>query len=341
MRIKIIELLRKIITVHRIVMILFTCIFIAALLYGFPDSASPWFDEGLNMGIAKAWVEHGVYSLQIGPEEFVKERLLLITTNYPLLVFVALSFKIFGTHLGSAKIIMFLFLAVFLCVTYGFIRKCYGKIPALLSIGLLVTFLPFYGNGKSVLGEVPGLTYFLGGLWILDDERGRGWRLFFAGILFGLAAATKPIYFLFVVSIGLYEIIRAIQNRIIEWRRWFLIGGGMSAPLSLWLYTVIPRGATYAYFSEAVNHYINPYRINGVIGVNIFRFISESTPIHFVLLFAIFALAILVLRKRFFIGSAQIVFIFIILNLIFYVRTVGWYRYFFPAHILLIILQLI
>ena len=73
-------------------------------------------------------VEYGVFSLQTGPNEFVQERPLLITTNYPLLAFVALSFKIFGVGLWQAKIVMILFLFAFITLFYLLAQKYYGKI---------------------------------------------------------------------------------------------------------------------------------------------------------------------------------------------------------------------
>src|SRR3989344_4942233 len=101
--------------------------FICLLWYGFPDSPSPWFDEGINLGIAKSWVKHGVFSLETGPGEFVNERSLLITTNYPLLFWVWISFKLFGIGLWQAKIVMFVFLALFAFLSYLLVKKHYGK----------------------------------------------------------------------------------------------------------------------------------------------------------------------------------------------------------------------
>src|SRR3989344_555415 len=175
---------------YKITLLIITAIFVYMVFYGFPDSPAPWFDEGINLGIAKSLVTRGVFSLEIAPNEFIKERSLLITTNYPLLLWIALSFKIFGIGLWQAKVVMFIFLFIFAYLFYSLCAKYYGARNSLMSLALLVTFLPLYGNGKSALGEIPGLTYFLGGLLFWESEK--KWRIFTAGLLFGLAAATKP-----------------------------------------------------------------------------------------------------------------------------------------------------
>ena len=150
-------------------LLIITAIFVYMVFYGFPDSPAPWFDEGINLGIAKSLVTRGVFSLEIAPNEFIKERSLLITTNYPLLLWIAFSFKIFGIGLWQAKVVMFIFLFIFAYLFYSLCAKYYGARNSLMSLALLVTFLPLYGNGKSALGEIPGLTYFLGGLLFLES----------------------------------------------------------------------------------------------------------------------------------------------------------------------------
>ena len=266
-----------------------TIIFISLIFYGFPDSPAPWFDEGINLGIVKSWLKHGVYSLEIGPSEFIKERSLLITTNYPLLLWIALSFKFFGIGLWQAKIVMFGFLFIFACLFYLLAKKYYGANSALMTLALLITFLPLYGNGKSALGEIPGLTYFLGGLLFLESER--PWRVFAAGLLLGFGAATKSLYLLLAASVMAGEIWFTWQNlpasetdKKINYKRWFLLASGIAIPLLIWFYTLLPSNFTFDYLVRTLQLYRNPYNAEGTILVNFLRFFKESTPIHFALL---------------------------------------------------------
>lgn len=319
----------------RLALIALTAVFVYLLAYGFPDSPSPWFDEGINMGIAKSLVQKGVYSLQIGPERFIDEPSLLITTNYPLLIFVAAVFRIFGSGLWQVKVIMSIFLALFVFLSYQFVRKNYGKYYALMSYALLIFFLPLYGNGKSGLGEVPGLTYFLGGLFLINGKK--GWRLFFAGLLFGLAAVTKSMYLLLIAAVAVGEIYLAIKDRKSDYRRWLVLCAGAALPLLIWAYTLLPRQVSNDYLAKTFQLYSNPYQASDTFLQNLFRFVSESTPIHFALLLIIVMIA-KIRSRRPLLEAEAILLVFIALNIIFYLRTVGWYRYFFPAHILLLLL---
>lgn len=315
----------------------FLCLFFFAMLaYGFPDSPSPWFDEGVNLGIAKAWAERGVYSLEVGPDSFVGERSLLITTNYPLLAPLALVFRLFGAGLPQAKLVMFAFLAAFLLLAYQFVKKNYGEFSALGSVALLVTFLPLYGNGKSGLGEIPGLVYLLGGLLLLEKKK--PWQLLLAGLLLGLAAATKSLYIIIIPCLVAAELYASWKERPLPWRRWLMMSLGLTLPLLLWVYSLLPRPFSVSTLQETFRLYANPYQAEHTVSRNFLRFVTETTPAHFLMLFLAAGVFFVTRRPRQYTRSEIIISLFIILNLLFYVRTVGWYRYFFPAHVLLFLL---
>lgn len=311
-------------------------LFIILLFYGFPDSPSPWFDEGINLGIAKSFAEHGVYNMAVGPDQYVVEKQLMITTNYPLLLPVSLIFKLLGTGLWQAKIVMILYLLIFGFLVYQLVKKYYGEKSALMSLALMVVFLPLYGNGKSVLGEIPGLVFILSGLFFLDKEK--KWQVVLTGLFFGLGAATKPLYLLFILSLLASEFYLAIKQRKVNFSRWLFLSLGGFLPLLIWLLTIIPNKLDPVSIYNFFVYYRNPYSVDAgvAIGKNLIRFISESTPVHFLLLFVAFIVSKIIQRR--FKQMELILLLFILLDLFFYVKTAGWYRYFFPAHILLFIL---
>src|SRR3989344_655987 len=322
---------------HYAVFFVLLALFAYMVFSGFPDSSAPWFDEGINLGIAKTWAENGIFSLQTGPGEFVAEKPLLISTNYPLLAPVALSFKLFGVGLWQAKVVAYLFLAIFILLAYCLVKKHYGEKNALLSLALLITFLPLYGNGKSVLGEIPGLVYFFGGLLILSQNK--NWPLFWAGILFGLAAATKSSYLLFVGALAAAEIYRAIKLGRLDYFRWLALGSGMIIPLLAWIYSLIPlSGFSLNSLNEMLKLYSNPYNADNTVLNNLKRFFTESTPAHYLLLLLAVVFAKVSQKLRYVFWAEAALLGFVGLNLIFYFRTVGWYRYFFPSHLALLIL---
>lgn len=317
--------------------------FTTVAFYGFPDSPTPWFDMGVNLGIAKTFVEDGVFSLRLAPGHFVDNRPLMISTNYPLLDWIILSFTVFGVGLWQAQIVMILFLAAYLMLAFQLLRRWYGGQAAVLALPLLVTFVPFFGHGMSGgLGEVPGLVYLLAAL-LLFDTKSEGanqspWRLFFAGLFFGLCAATKVFYLTVLGAIAAAELWRAGIRHEWPWRRWLALGLGIAGPLIAWVFSLLPDGFSRASVEKALEYYRNPYALEGVMSDNLWRFVSESTPVHFALL-AITVFVFFALRaKRKMLRAGEVVLaVLILINTVYYVKsTPGWYRYFFPAHLLLL-----
>lgn len=314
-------------------------IFVGFVVYGFPDSPSSWFDEGINLGIARTAVEDGVYSLKIAPGQFVEQRPLLITTNYPLLGFIILSFKLFGVGLAQAKVVMIIFLSLFLFVAYILTKRFFNnQLLAIIGLALVVTFLPFYGNGLSGgIGEVVGLFYFLVGLILIESERPL--QVFLAGLFFGLCAATKTIYLSVIFAVGVGEIFQAFRNRGFPWLRWLLLGVGIFVPILVLFWTLIPgSGHTYD-LHKLLTFYQNPYHTSrAIIFINFKKFFTEQTPIHFSILFVIFLVNTFLSRKNYKqISMRLILLVFMTVNLAWFLETPGWYRYFFPAHLLAIL----
>ncbi len=357
-------------------------LFLILIIFGtwhLATSPATWFDEGINLGIAKSLVQNGVYNLEIGPNEFVAQKQFLITSNYPVLLPVALSIKIFGANFLAGRLLMVLFLILFSVAAYFLVKKLYSKEAAIMSVALIVSFTPFYGNGKDVLGEIPGLFYFLCALIGLArsdflnaqsikaaenpaDEifrRGRAkfsqrsekilglrkfqmrdfWWLIAAGFFVGLSAATKPFFLLVPIAILIGEIIFGWRNFPNLIKRLLLMFLGALLPIVAWLYTILPS-FTFVGFKSAVFYYSNSYaseNISQLILQNFLRFFKETTPIHFAFLFLISLAAWILIKKR---GGHmekyEIIFLtFILLTLVFYLKTPGWYRYFFPAHMIL------
>lgn len=305
-------------------------------------SASPatWFDEGINIGIAQSFARNGVYNLSVGPDQYVAVRQFLITTNYPVLLPVALSIRFFGMSIWAARIPMVIFLVLFALSAYALVRKMYGEKSALWSLALIVSFVPFYGNGKDVLGEVPGLFFLLAGLLTLPE--GRNWkRLMTAGFLFGLSIAAKPFFLLILPALFLGEIRFAGWNFMAAsfWKRFAGLSAGAAVPVLGWLYTILPD-ASVAGIVTAIRYYSNSYAstdIWNLVVSNIVRFVTETTPLHFFLMSLLIGIAVMLrLKKNGKLDESELViFTFILLNFLWYLKTPGWYRYFFPAHLLL------
>jgi len=133
--------------------------------YRLTEVPPTWFDEGIYIQVASSLEHHGVQQIQTAPSHF--EGTGHVTIGYPVAAPVALSMAIFGDSLFAARVPMALF--IMLCVAAGFalIYRLYGLRTAALSLLFLSTLPLLYGNGKNVLGEVPGLFYTLAALYFV------------------------------------------------------------------------------------------------------------------------------------------------------------------------------
>lgn len=320
------------------------------ICFHFTDSPQVWVDEGVFTEVARNLASHGVLGLQTMPEKFFPMNNFLLSTSYPVIFPVAGSFILFGTGIWQARLPMILYMVLLVVFFYLFAKKKYGFVPAVLSMLMLLSFPPFYGNGRPVQGEVPGLALMVLGLWLLliweeSDFQNKKIALF-SGLAFGLAASTKPIFLLgvfFALIVSLFWWFKKIKDK----KTLSIFALGFASPIFLWCLIHFPTmkefskfGANVLYFSSNHGKEVSLFQ---TISTNFLKFFTESTPILFLLLFiaVIFSVGYRFYCKKenlkldiseFFILS------FIILNWIGFLIGTGWYRYFFPAHTLLYLL---
>jgi hypothetical protein len=320
-------------------------VFLGIVLWGFPDSPSPWFDNGINLGLAKTFVSDGIYSLRLGPGSYIMQPSLFISTNYPLIGWIVLSFWIFGIGLWQAQMVMVIFLSLFLLFTYRIVLKLNNgnKVLSLGSVALVATFLPFYGHGLSGgLGEIPGLVYLFAGLLIYN--RKERFMTVVAGLLFGLAATTKVIYFTVFAGVAVAEIWQAWRDRKIPYERWCLLILGALPTILVWGWSLLPHPLTREYLLQTYAYYHNPYKAtSSFVWSNLKKFVTETTPIHFSILMGTVLGSIFIQKRsskqgRDFTYIYQVLLVFAGLNWLWFLETPGWYRYFFPAHIVALVL---
>src|SRR5206468_2314742 len=116
---------------------------------------------------------------------------LLQSTGYPVTVPLALLFKIFGYHFTLARLYMLAWLTAAVLAAFLIARKFFDRYLAVFSLLLITTFASFYGSGRTVVGDIPGFLFFLGGLsaWLRYKNR------YLAGLLWGVAVVAKPSLF--------------------------------------------------------------------------------------------------------------------------------------------------
>lgn len=306
-------------------------------LYALTESPPTWYDEGLYIQVAQSIAHRGEQVLQVAPEQFVSSG--FITGGFPFLAPIAFSLNTFGNTLFAARLPMAIFILLFLLVAWHFMFKAYGREAALLSLLLLATFPLIYGNGKNVLGEVPGLFYLtlsLFFLWRIEEKNYAGIASYIgAGFTAGLAVATKPFLLLLPLAIGSVILLR-FRTVTFRWREIIAANLSFALPVCIWLYFQFGAGDS---AGATLTYYANPYGIQSlgeIILANLLRFVTEATPIYctFFVLLWVASVAVRFFRKEQISVSELSVFLFSLFILAAYLRTAGWYRYFFPALVL-------
>jgi hypothetical protein len=329
-------------------------IFLLLIAFGFgsyklTESPQTWIDEGMVSQPALNLERHGVMGLQTSPDNFSSGA--YISVGFPVIFPLAGVFSFFGEGLLQARILMLVWILLLVSLSYVYVLKEFGTRTALTTGLLLVTFAPLYGNGKNVLGEVPGLVFFF--LFLLLLQRlakvgfpNRPYMFLGAGLLLGLAVTTKPI-FLLVLGAFVFVVV-VFGSRTSFWKSDFLklplrgsliFAAGVLLPLIIWFFTQFSVSDS---FRDIFSLYRNPYNLENVSSVmltNFLRFFQELSPLYTVLFFFLWSASIFI-RERKKTGeisiSERMAFVFSLLVLFFYLRTPGWYRYFFPAQIVIL-----
>lgn len=323
--------------------------FIAACLFGvlaffatdkLIETPPTWFDEGIYIQAAINDSLHGAQSLQLAPDTFSSTA--YVTGGFPFLKPISWTFSVFGIGLLQARIVMVVFLFLCTLVFFQLLRRLFGWEIGLMSLALLITFPPLYGQGKNAIGEVPGLLFlgiFLYAVSALERRKFTGmWWYVLAGIAGGLCVATKPIFFLLGGAVLVAAILQR-RNIIWDWRDIALSFAAFLLPFSYWFSKQFFGSDSP---SAVLNYYGNPYAItdlNAKMIENALRFFHEASPMYFLILMIIWtaAVAVRIYEQEKVSLTETIAFSFAILVWLAYLRTAGWYRYFFAAEIVALV----
>jgi len=324
-----------------IIAILFLGVLIAST-YKLTESPSVWYDEGIYVQIAGNLASSGIVGMRFSPSEIL--HISKFTVEYPVIYPLAGVFKIFGFSILSARSLMVLYIFGLIMAAYLLIKKLFGPNPALLTLALLATFPPLYGNGKSVLGENPGLLFVLLALLLIYIARTttgpRTKYIILGGLTAGLAVATKPFFLIFIPALvlGLFIGRKQLNLKISD-----ISIGAVAAlmPILLWFVTQFQSGDS---FMEIFSFYANPYyyslgdMIKVVIG-NSKNFLTSMGPLYLLVMFVVWLVSLLYrIKRKIVIFPEEIVaFVFCVLGILAYLRTTGMFRYLYPAQVISLI----
>lgn len=301
--------------------------------YKLTESPPTWLDEGIITQVAMNIAERGPHAvLKVSPGQFVPAG--YVSTSYPVTFPLAASFRLFGPGLLPARAVMALFIIAFVYAAYRLMRRETSRRGAFFSLFLVATFAPLYGNGKNVLGEVPGLFYLIAFLLLvrkIETRESTALDFALAGALLGLAAATKPIFLLVLLPVG---IVFALSRRLLPLEKSAAALAGFVLPMLLWFATQF-NGET---LSRMLAIYANPHNNNiaSSVAQNALSFVTAPEPFYALALLAVWlcSIGVRLWRKQPVSRAEYIAVGFAALVYLAYLRGAAYYRYFFLGEVL-------
>lgn len=310
---------------------------IAVFFSTFRLSESPpvWYDEGWYIQSAMNLIDTGETGLRLSPTE-VAHVSAQTTVGYPLIYPLAGWMSLFGRDVLAARSLMVLFILGFVLAAAYLARRLWGSQIALAVLALVATLPTLYGNGKSVLGEVPGLLYFAVFLIMFHlatqaSAHKRAW-LVGSAIFAGFCVVTKPVFLLLLPAI-LVAIVIEVRRGSIKAGDVALSAAAGLIPIALWAFLQFRNSDS---IQAVLSYYANPYEIKDlgqVILSNAKRLFTDIGTLYLSATMILWTAALSIrLKTRERIQSVEIVaFILSALVALAYLRTAGWYRYLFPA----------
>jgi len=304
--------------------------------YKLTESPGTWMDEGIITQTAMNMVGGDLHTrLKTSPESYVSAG--YVTTAYPVTYPIATSFSLFGIGLLQARSVMVLYLLGFVLMVYALARKEMNKNHIVATMFLIVTFAPLYGNGKNVLGEVPGLFFTLLFLLLvsyIEKKETTELDFFGAGLMLGLAIVTKPIFFLLLPPVG---IVFLCSRRLLSISKVIATFTGFILPLALWFRMQFCNET----FLWMLSIYANPHNNNIISSVltNMRSFVTKPELVYALLLLGVWlcSIVIRVIRKQDISRAEYIAAGFSVLIYMAYLRGEAYYRYFFVGEVLSLI----
>ncbi|MFA6554487.1 MAG: glycosyltransferase [Candidatus Paceibacterota bacterium] len=315
------------------------CAFMFALFH-LKESPPVWYDEGLYIQDAVNLVQDGIVGVRFSPD--IIRHVSEFSVGFPLTYSLAGFFNIFGIDIFTARLLMILFILGLIISSYFLIKKLYGRNIAIISTILLSTFPPLYGNGKSVLGETPGLLFLVLALLFVYLARtkfgSRNKYIVFAGLFVGLAVATKPFFLILIPAliVGLFSSRKIMQIKMSD-----LYLGSIATliPIIIWLTTQFQSGDS---FLKIFSFYANPYQVSSIISIvfnSIKSLFTSVGPLYLMVVLFVWLVSLIIkFKRRSEISPEEITaFTFSVLCVLAYLRISGIFRYLYPAQVISLI----
>ncbi len=176
-----------------------------ASFYNLSNSPTIWWDEAIFSETAANLAQKGRYAFTIQSPDVLNDFDYRISAGPVLILPVALAYRLLGVSVWSGRLVAGAFMVLAFHLLYLCARRLLPRSAALLAVllGLLTTDILYWG--RSVLGDVPALACFFGGMyWVLRGvQEDRPGVFLGAGLCLGLAVGAKEFYgFTLVLVLG-------------------------------------------------------------------------------------------------------------------------------------------
>lgn len=290
-----------------------------------------WADEAKSIELSYNFLNFGVLDIQTAPGEFSGISHLLQSTGYPITITLALFFKVFGYSFVGARVFMLIWMLAMLLFLFCFFKKVYGHEEALLALILIASFAPFFDNGRTVVGEIPGFLFLLLGLeaWLARN------KYLWVGVWWGFAIVTKPsVYIAVIPTIILILILKSGGIK-----KLFFVAAGMMPAAVFWMVLIFRSSIISSRWRDVGLFFQNPFGTSS-ISANIinsfYNALFSTTLIYFATLFFIILFARKYVNNDMHKKLLLFTIIFTFFSFIYYLRSPGWLRYIIAAELLIL-----
>ena len=209
---------------------------------------APSFDGSMNLQVPVSLIKYGTYATTYNGIELFSGR---IQTGIPVLLPIAVLFKVLGTGSLQALMVNVLYIALFIFFVYAISKELSAnRTVILLVMGATTLLWSFSELAMGIFGEIPTLALFLGMVYflILAEKGNKKGGYALSGLFFGFAYLTKT-----VILIAVPALILVFASK------WLLEKKMHLKDLLMWIGgTIFPVGIfeIYKIFQLGLNKYI-------------------------------------------------------------------------------------
>ncbi|WP_449244483.1 ArnT family glycosyltransferase [Desulfobacca acetoxidans] len=180
----------------RLVPILVWTIVIFCSFHNLRNFPTIWWDEAIFSETAANLAQKGRYAFTIESPDKLSDFDYRISAGPVIIAPVALAYYLFEVDIFYGRLVAGVFLCLAFVLLYLSARCLLPRGPSLLSVLLTLGTTDILYWGRSVMGDIPAITCFLGGIFFVlkglqEERRSCMWA---AGCCLGLAVAAKEFY---------------------------------------------------------------------------------------------------------------------------------------------------